>query len=424
VRPMQAVPPRRKVGDAHGSPESGLRGSAAPTVEPVRVMPSEGELRVDRHAEVAIVGGGVVGLWCAFALAQSGADVAVLDPAPGRGASWTAAGMLAPATEHSYGEDSLLRLTCFAAQRYPLDMANLSEASGLDPGYRRTGAVEVAWDAADLAALNDLALRRTELGLSYEVLGSRALRRIEPGLAAGLPGGAFAAGDHQVDNRAMIASLFAALNALAVPILRIPVTQLLTRHERVIGVETADGTLLAPTVVLAAGAASGLIAGLPDGMAPPVHPVKGQTLRLRSSETIVEHVVRGRVRGAAVYIVPRANGEIVVGATSEESGFDPRSRTGAIHDLLRDALLLVPGLAEAEWLEVSTGFRPGTPDNGPIVGWSELSGLMIATGHYRNGVLLAPSTAAAVLAAISGDAMAGPYLPFVPERFIHRRIEA
>jgi len=132
--------------------------------------------------------------------------------------------------------------------------------------------------------------------------------------------------------------------------------------------------------------------------------------------------VRGRVRGVPVYIVPRADGEIVVGASSEETGFDDQPRTGAVHDLLRDASLLVPGLAETEWVEVSTGLRPGTPDNGPVVGWTAVEGLLVATGHYRNGVLLAPFTGSAVATLLEGGAMCAEFAPFGPDRFSAREL--
>jgi len=149
----------------------------------------------------------------------------------------------------------------------------------------------------------------------------------------------------------------------------------------------------------------------------PVRPVRGQTLRVRTRDPVLERMVRGRVRGVPVYIVPRADGEIVIGASSEEAGFDDRPRTGAVHDLLRDATLLVPGLAETEWVEVSTGLRPGTPDNGPVVGWTAVEGLLVATGHYRNGVLLAPFTGSAVATLLEGGPMCAELAPFGPDRF-------
>jgi len=247
------------------------------------------------------------------------------------------------------------------------------------------------------------------------MLGGRELRRIEPGLAAGLPGGVLAPDDHQIDNRRMLVALVAAVTRAGVRLVNGAVTGLVHDGGRVRGVATNGeaGVLRADAVVVAAGAATGRLPGLRV----PVRPVKGQTLRLRSAAPVVDHVVRGRVRGTPVYVGPRADGEIVVGASSEEAGYDVRPRTGAIHDLLRDAQLLVPGLAETEWVEVSTALRPGTPDNGPIVGRSDIDGLLLATGHYRNGILLAPLTGAAVAGLLAGDPMPDVLVPFGPDRF-------
>jgi len=160
--------------------------------------------------------------------------------------------------------------------------------------------------------------------------------------------------------------------------------------------------------VLAAGAWSRAVGGLPEDLRPPVRPVKGQTLRLRGPADHLTHVVRGSVKGNAVYIVPRADGEIVVGASSEEAGFDDRPRTGPVYELLRDAATLVPALTETTFVEVDTGLRPATPDNAPILGPTRLPGLVMATGHYRNGVLLTPVTADEIAALVAGDSNAGP----------------
>lgn len=370
-------------------------------------------------ADVIVIGAGAVGLWAAWRLARDGASVIVIDPDPARGASWAAAGMLAPLTEYTYGEEPLLALNLAAAARYDADAAALAQASGLDPGYGRSGTLEVAWDAADLAALGDLAARRAQLGAPVQRIASRALRSAEPALAPGIAGGYLAADDHQIDNRMMLAALLGALGRCSVTILRDRVARLARDGARVIGAELDSGqTARAGWTVLAAGVRSPALAADLPGPGLPIRPVKGQTLRLHADEPILRHVVRGRVRGAPVYIVERAHGEIVVGASSEDAGFDARPRVGAVHDLLRDAVLVIPELAEARWSEVSTGLRPGTPDNAPIVGPHPCApGLVVAAGHYRNGVLLAPITADAVAAHIGGGAAPAPLAPFGPERF-------
>jgi glycine oxidase len=330
------------------------------------------------RADVAVIGAGVIGLSVAWRCAQRGLAVTVLDPRPGSGATWTAAGMLAP-------------------------VAELAEITGLDVGYRRCGTVQAAWDAADLAGLRDLHAFQKSLGISSQLLTGRELREAEPMLAAGLPGGLWAADDHQVDNRLLHGALERAAAAAGVRVVRARIDGWLLDGDRVTGVRTDDGQRVgAASVVLAAGAWSAGIAGLPAGSLPPVRPVKGQTLRLRGPRELLGHVVRGAVRGSPVYVVPRGDGRLVVGASSEEAGFDLRPRAGAVYELLRDAQLLIPALGEAEFDEVSTSLRPGSPDNLPMIGPASVPGLVMATGHYRNGILLAPLTADAVADLLTG----------------------
>lgn len=333
--------------------------------------------------DVAVVGGGIIGAAVAWRLATAGAAVTIIDPSPGHGATGAAAGMLAPVTELHYGEERLLRLNLASARRYPDFVAELEAATGSAVGYNRTGTVVAAWDAADLAALRDLAELHASLGLTSQLLTARELRALEPAIAPGLPGGLFAADDHAVDPRRLHHALLTNANVV---------------REQVASV--GDGTLTlaggdvisAGTVVVAAGARSGQIDGVSIAG---LRPVKGQTLRLRSARPVLDHVLRGSVRGTPVYLVPRTDGELVVGATSEEAGYDERPRAGAVYDLMRDAQLLLPAILEMELVEVCTGLRPATPDNTPVI---DRVGprVVVATGHYRNGVLLAPITAAAV----------------------------
>jgi glycine oxidase len=365
--------------------------------------------------DVLIVGAGVIGLAIAWRARQRGLTVTVVDPAPGSGASTTAAGMLAPVTELNYGELDLLRFGIDSARRYPGFAAGLSEATGIDIGYRPCGTVVAAWDGADLAALRDLHALQTSLGLSAELVTGRELRQLEPNLAAGLPGGLHAADDHQVDNRLLHQALLAANDGLLVTE---RVIEVVVSGGRATGLRLADGQLLsAACVVLAAGSWSGQIAGVPAEVM--VRPVKGQTLRLHvAGEPLITRVVRGSVKGARVYAVPRANGEIVVGASSEETGFDLHPRAGAIYELLRDAQSLLPALGEAQFSEVSTSLRPAAPDNAPIIGPStQLDGLIIATGHYRNGILLTPATADCVAELIATGTTPAAIAAFSAARF-------
>ncbi|HZY76176.1 MAG TPA: glycine oxidase ThiO [Jatrophihabitantaceae bacterium] len=368
--------------------------------------------------DAIVVGTGAIGAAVAWRCAQRGLSVTTVDPDPARGAWHTAAGMLAPITELHYAEMPLLRLNLDSLARYPSFTAELSDATGLPTGYAECGTVEVAWDGADLATLRDLHAFGTGLGLKSSLLTGRELRSLEPALAAGLPGGLLAESDHQVDPRLLHTALRVAAGALGVRTM-VGSASVDVQGDRAVGVVLADGTRLgADTVVLAAGAWSQQVAGLPAELAPPVRPVKGQTLRLRlPGPPRMAHVVRGSVKGVPVYVLPRSNGEYVVGASSEEAGFDQAPRAGAVYELLRDAQSLLPELGEAVLAEVCTGLRPGSPDNAPLLGPSGLDGLVYATGHFRNGILLSPVTADGVAELITTGTLPEVLAPFAPSRF-------
>lgn len=386
-------------------------------------------------SDIVIVGAGAIGAAVAWRCAQRGLTVTVVDPEPSpagysppRGAWHTAAGMLAPVTELHYAETPLLRLNLDSLARYPAFAAELTDATGLPTGYAECGTVEIAWDGADLGALRDLHVFGSGLGLASRLLTGRELRQLEPALAAGLPGGLLAESDHQVDPRLLHAALVAAGAALGVRTVA-GTAAVDVRGDRAGGVRLDDGTQLpAGTVVLAAGAWSRHVAGVPAGVAPPVRPVRGQTLRLRlPGAPRLDHVVRGRVKGSPVYVVPRAPGdegvEYVVGASSEEAGFDQRPRAGAVYELLRDAQSVLPELGEATLAEVCTGFRPGSPDNAPLIGPSGVDGLVLATGHFRNGILLSPVTADGVAELLADGTVPAVLAPFAPARFAASRSE-
>jgi glycine oxidase len=371
--------------------------------------------------DTVVIGGGVIGLAIAWRAAQQGLTVAVVDPAPGHGASRVAAGMLAPVTEVHYGEQPLLGLTLRSAQRYPSFVAELEETTGRDVAYRQCGMLAVALDAGDRAVLDDLREFQQSLGLEVAAASARECRRLEPWLSPSVHGGLVVTGDHQVDPRRLTAALLDAAGQAGVRIVRQAAAELVVEHDTATGVRPADGQMLAAgTVVLAAGARSGQVAGLPDPARPPVRPVKGQVVRLRVPEAFrpfLSRSVRGVVRGSAVYLVPREDGELVVGATQEEQGFDEEVTAGAVYELLRDARSLVPAITELVLAEASAGLRPGTPDNGPLVGPGALPGLVIATGHHRNGILQAPVTADAVADLLASGTLPEYMTPFSPLRF-------
>jgi glycine oxidase len=371
-----------------------------------------------RHPDVVVIGGGVIGLAVAWRSAQAGMAVTVCDPQPGSGASWAAAGMLAAVTEASYGEQELLTLNLDSTRRWPIFAAELAEASSLDFGYLECGTVVVARDTDDWQVLSDLVAFQRALGLQVESLRSRELRALEPGLAPNIRGGIYVPGDHQVDNRALLSALRVACDRARVEFRPARVLGLLVMADQVTGVRLDDGSHLATeTVVLAAGCWSGRLEGVDPAALPPVRPVKGQLLRLRGSAAA--RLSTRNVRGLDVYVVTRPDGRVVVGATVEEQGFDLTPTAGAVHDLLRDARDLLPGIAELDFVEVTVGLRPGSPDNAPLLGpMAGVDGLICATGHYRNGVLLVPVTADLVAELLETGKLPEQAAAFAPSRFL------
>ncbi|WP_320775182.1 glycine oxidase ThiO [Streptomyces sp. CRN 30] len=374
-----------------------------------------------RTPDVLVVGGGIIGLVTAWRAAQRGLATAVVDPEPGGGAAQVAAGMLAAVTELHYGEETLLGLNLESARRYPAFAAELAEAAGLDPGYRQCGTLAVALDSDDRAHLRELHALQTRSGLTSEWLSGRECRRLEPMLAPGVRGGLRVDGDHQIDPRRLARALVRACERAGVVFHRVWAEEVVVARERVTGVRTADGTgLAAGQVVLAAGSLSGRVGGLPDTVLPPVRPVKGQVVRLAvppQYAPFLSRTVRAVVRGSHVYLVPRENGELVVGATSEELGWDTTVTAGGVYELLRDAHELVPGITELPLTETRAGLRPGSPDNAPLLGPTDLDGLALATGHYRNGVLLTPVTGDVLAHVLTTGALPDVARDFSPRRF-------
>ncbi|WP_139315934.1 glycine oxidase ThiO [Cellulosimicrobium sp. CUA-896] len=401
------------------------------------VRPSAVAAPVGRPAgsrDVVVVGGGIVGLAVAWRATLAGLTVTVLDPRPGDGATRAAAGMLAPVTEADFGEDAALRLHLAGAARWPGFVAELGDATGADVGLRTAGTLTLAYDADDLALLRRVLALHAAHGLASHELTTTDARRREPLLGPRLAGAAWAPADHAVDPRATHAALRCAVE-------RAPGCAVVPRAAtaldrdgagRVVGVHDDAGDVhQAGAVVLAAGWETGaLLADVPQ-VRVPTRPVKGQTLRLDAGPDLaLEHVVRGLVQGRPVYVVPRdpvpdgpraGHREIVVGATTEENPDDRRATAGGVFALLRDARALVPGLDEAALVDVTPRARPASPDNLPLIGATGVPGLHVAAGHGRNGVLLAPLTADAVVAGLTGehldDDVAAALAAARPDRF-------
>jgi glycine oxidase len=356
-------------------------------------------VRRDR-TDVAVIGAGPIGLAIAWRCASRGMRVAVHDPAPGSGASGVAAGMLAPVAEAYFGEVALTRLLTESAARWPDFADELSRLTDLDIGYRTEGTLVVGLTGDDLTEVRRLSTYQQELGLPITPLRPAELRAREPLLAPGVRGGAHAPGDHQVDPRRLVAALRVAAERAGVTYVPAAVRAL--------------SDVDAAAVVVAAGCGAAALTGLP------VRPVKGQILRLRASAGAApgfRHVIRGYADGRPVYLVPRADGEVVVGATVEERG-DTTVTAGAVLDLLRAAADLVPEIGEYDLVEARAGVRPGTPDNAPILG--PLPGrpdVIVAAGHYRHGVVLAPVTADLVADLLCTGVPAPAMAPFRSDRF-------
>jgi glycine oxidase len=379
-------------------------------------------------ADVIVVGGGVIGTAIAWRAARAGRSVTLIDPGTDDKASLVAAGMLGPVSESVFGEQDLLALNLHAIDRFPGFNAELEAASGQQTGLRTEGTLAVAYDSGDLAALDRLTEFRHSIGLKAERLDARACRRLEPFLAPSTRGGVLATGDLSVDNRRYLAALRTAAAAAGVRAIIGQVTSVAAdrvQYRVPAGDDPASAAaplaeLSADRVVVAAGWATGHIDGVPERIAKAIRSVKGQILRLRHPGTlppILSHTVRAIVQGRDIYLVPRADGEVVVGATQEER--DDRDITaGAVHDLLRDAMTAVPAISELIVAETSAGRRPGTSDNGPILGPATPAGraVIIAAGHYRNGVLLSAATADAVTALLDGRQPHQAWSPFYPGR--------
>jgi glycine oxidase len=358
--------------------------------------------------DVLVVGGGVIGLAVAWRARERGMSVTLLERgAAGRGTSHVAAGMLAPAAEVEFGEAArrVLELGLRSARMWPGFASELEAAADAQVGLRRSGTLLLARDGDGARELERQLELRQSLGLRVRRLRASEARALEPAIAPTVRLALEAPDDHSVDPRLALSALRRACVSAGVRLREhaaVTSIELEKGSERVSGVRLEDGERVsASEIVLAAGPWTESIEGLPPAARVPVRPVKGQILRLRdpSATDLLGRVVR--FEGG--YIVPRADGRYVLGATVEERGFDPLPTAGGVYELLRRAHELVPGVRELEIEELSVGFRPGSPDNAPVIGRGALSGLTWATGHYRNGILLAPLTAELVAGLLAGE---------------------
>lgn len=374
--------------------------------------------------KTVVIGAGVIGLGIAWRLAQAGCPVAVYDCGEaGHGASWAAAGMLAAAVETEPGEETLLTLTLESQLLWPDFAREIEAVSGISVGYRDEGTMVLALTRDDAEQLRFTYQFQKGLGLDLEWLSGADARRREPHLRPGIPGAVLSPRDHQVDNRLVASALSIAAQRSGA---------LLQEHCRVREVEVVNGRARAVVtdrgrepadmIVLAAGAWSREIAGIPTAYLPPVRPIKGQMMALRMDPAapLLRHVI-WLPRG---YLVPRRDGRLIIGGTVEERGFDDSMTAGGLLALLEGAWRAVPTIEELAIAETWVGFRPGSRDDAPILGPSGIEGLVIATGHHRNGILLTPVTAAVVSAYVLSGNLPDSAVPFAPSRFSPAPAEA
>ena len=335
----------------------------------------------------------MIGLSIGWRLAQAGCPVEVFDSGrAARGATWAAAGMLAAGLEVEPGEERLYGLNRASQALWPDFSAELEAASGITVGLRQEGTLWAALTRDDVGQLRFQHDLQTSFGVRVEWLTGAEARHREPYLHPNVPAALFSPDDHQVDNRRVGEALALALRATGGQVREeCPVEIIDIANGRAQGVRVGGRIIQADYVVLAAGAWSRSIGGLLDAIRPPVRPIKGQMLALAMDPDtpLLRHVLWAD----GVYLVPRRDGRLIVGGTTEERGFDPRLTAGAMLSLLHGAWRAVPGTEELEIIESWAGFRPGSRDDAPILGPCEIDRLIIATGHHRNGILLTPITA-------------------------------
>jgi len=375
------------------------------------------------NKNVIIIGGGVIGLGIGWQLAKTGASVTIYErDRAGHAASWAAAGMLAPLAEAHTEEPELLTLGSKSLALYPQWVEELEADAQMSIGYRVEGTLIVGLEADDSEQLRHLFAAQQHLGVDVDWLTGREAREIEPALSPRATAAIHCATDYQVDNRLMVEALQHAYKASGgVLHENSAIEKIVVENGIVTGVQTQEGFHETDVVVLSAGCWSGQIDGLPDAIRPPVRPVKGQMLALQMEEGIDIKTVIRTVRArypTSVYLVPRTDGRLIIGATSEEMGFDTRLTVGGMFELLRGAWEAVPGVYELPILETWAGLRPGSRDNAPILGKTPIENLIYATGHYRSGILLAPITAYKITKLILTDETSETITPFQLDRFI------
>ncbi|MFB6230974.1 MAG: glycine oxidase ThiO [Salinibacter sp.] len=366
--------------------------------------------------DVFIVGGGTIGLGIGFELVRRGTSVTIFErDTAGRGTSYQAAGMLAPDAEIEFEELELYGLNRESLRRWPDFADRVEAASDQSVDYRSEGTLIVADDRDAAEALKRLYEFQREQGLNVEWLTGEEAREIEPFVAPRLSAAVFAPSDHQVDNRRLVDALRVAFQAEGGTLHENAPVEAVVPDANAPAVRTTDGERVAARqIVVAAGVWSRSLDGLEPDAVPPVRPVKGQMIQLRRKRPFdLQHVVRG----PEAYLAPKSDGRVVVGATSEEMGFDTTVTAGGLYELLEGAWEVVPGIQELPVDDTWAGLRPASRDHVPLVGRTTAPGVLMATGHYRHGVLLTPITAEEMARLIRTGETSDWIEPFSPLRF-------
>lgn len=370
--------------------------------------------------EIAIVGGGIAGLSVAHRLVKNGHKITIFDPHAGFGASHAAAGMLAPASEINFQEVELLKLMRHSNDLWPSFASDIESHSNTSVDLRKEGTIILGFEQNDAREMERIAEFQKELGITVERLTRSMLRGLEPDVVSPVAYAALIPSDHQVDNRLLMTALQISLRSQDVLFIEKIATELIEKDPESYALVFDDGSIIEPEVlILAPGAYLSMIKGVPEPYDQVIRPVKGQIIRVLTdpNKFNLRHVLRAKIANKGIYMVPRVNGEIVIGATQEEVGFDETARVRPIADLLTQATIIAPAIGEADFKEQLVRFRPGTPDNGPIVGRHERSNLFFSVGHFRHGILLSAAISKYLAIAVETGFQPLEIAPFDPARF-------
>jgi glycine oxidase len=367
--------------------------------------------------KVAIVGGGIIGLSIGWRLRRAGVEVTIFDrDAAGRAASWVAAGMLAPVSEYGFEHEEIYELGAKSLARYGSFLDELAEDAGRRVKIDTHGTLSVGLDRDDAEALRRVYRFREHRDLPVQWLSGSEAREIEPLLSPRVASGMWIPEDYQVNNHELVDALARAVRALGGEVREhCRVRAVRCGESGVTGIDTESGAEEADAIIIAAGCWSAQIEGLPEDARPPVRPVKGQIVSLRETD---EFKLKRVIRTPDCYLVSKGDGRLLVGATDEDMGFDTEATAGPVMRLIERAWEAVPGIYDLPIESIDVGLRPGSRDHLPIIGETSVPGLVMATGHYRHGILLAPATADAVCDALSGSGMPEGLEAFSPARFV------